>query len=233
MKACLAVCLLLGTAGTVAADDAFALHSQVGFGPTIAPERAEVTTEGGYVGGAGRFEGHLSAEGTLVAGLSLFIAASYGDENDGQKRPAIGAAYQIASPLDHPIGARVSVAFKPDGFDEPEGEIEGSLILSHLMGRDMVRAALVAGTDADGNEGDYEVGGSFLHRTTDRLAIGITGHFRHALVGNPMVRWDMIAGAVGDVAIGGRWRVELLAGVGAAQGNGAGPVGLGSVGIDL
>jgi hypothetical protein len=230
MKALAAVCIL---AGTAAADDDVALHSQVGFGATVIPDRVAVTTEGGYIGGAGRFEAHATAEATLLPGLSVFTSFEYGDESAGQTRPAIGLAYQFLDPRTHPVGVRLSTAYKPDGFDEPEGELESSLVLSHVMGRDVVRTAFTAGTDPDGGEGDYELAASYLHRTSDRIVLGVTTKYRHALYGNAMVRWDWVTGALVDVAIAGRWRVEALGGVGAAQGRGAGPVGPLSLGIDL
>ena len=231
MKAIALVCLL---AGTAAADDDVALHSQVGFGATVVPDRVAVTTEGGYVGGAGRYEAHADAEAAiLLPGLSVFASFEYGDETDGQKRPALGAAYQILDPRTHPFGMRLSAAYKPDGFDEPEGEIEGVLVTSTRIGRDVARVLVAAGTDPDGGEGDYEIGGSYLHRTGERLVLGATTKYRHALYGSAMQQWDLTAGALADVAIVARWRVEALAGVGAAQGRSTGPLGLLSVGIDL
>jgi hypothetical protein len=235
MKAHVVVPILAGLAAPAVADDGMALRSQIGFGATLAPDRVAVTSEGGYVGGAGDFRGHLAAEGTIVSGLSVFAIASYGENDPGQAasgRPALGAAYQISDPRRSPIGARVSLAYKPEGFSEAEGEIEGVTVLSHRFGGDVARALFAFGSDADGHESDGELGGSYLHQTTDRLALGASTRYRHAIGGTAMKRWDLIAGAVADLGFG-RWRVEGMAGVGALQGSGAGPLGLVSIGIDL
>jgi hypothetical protein len=213
-------------------DDA-ALHSAVAWGQTVVPERATLTTQAGYDGAQQRAQATGFVEATILPRLAVFAGVTYGEETAGASRPAIGAAFQISDPHTHLIGARISTAYKPEGFSEPEGEIETVLTLSHLIHRDVVRTFIAYGTDPDGHESDTEIAAGYLHRLADHLVVGGTLRYRYALaLKMPGPRWDLVAGAVGDVVVD-RYRFELLLGAGAVASAGTGPLGLVSVGIDL
>ncbi len=217
------------------ADDA-ALHSTIGWGNTVEPKQVALSTEAGYDGAQQRAEATALVEVALFSRLSAFAAVTYGEETTGASRPAVGLAVQIIDPRSSPVGLRISSAYKPEGFSEPEGEFETILVGSHLFGRNVARAFVAYGRDPDGHESDVEAGAGYLQRVTDNVVIGATTRYRYAIdlkiMGSP--RWDFIGGGVADLAID-RWHFELLLGggaVGTAQTT-YGLLALGSLGIDL
>jgi hypothetical protein len=216
-------------------EDVVALHSSVGWGQTVAPDRVSLATEAGYDGARQLADATAHVEVTLIPRLSVFAAVTYGEESAGTSRPALGAAFQITDPRTTWLGARISTAYKPEGFSEPEGEIETILVLSHLVNTDVARTFVAYGRDPDGHESDVELGLGYLHPLTDNWLVGLTGRGRYAIqLKDVGPRWDLIAGAVGDFTMN-RWRFEALVGGGAVDTTGVkgGLIGLGSVGIDL
>jgi hypothetical protein len=218
-----------------APEEVAALRSSVGWGQTVAPDRASLSTEAGYDGARQLADatGHL--EVTLIPRLSVFAAVTYGEETAGASRPALGAAFQITDPRTTWLGARISTAYKPEGFSEPEGEIETILVLSHLLSTDVARTFVAYGRDPDGHESDVELGLGYLHPLTDAWLVGLTSRGRYAIqLKDVGPRWDLIAGAVGDFVVN-QWRFEVLVGGGAVDTSGVstGLIALGSAGIDL
>jgi len=238
MKRSLAVAVWLAASVAYAEtppDDA-TLRSSVGWGQTVVPERASVTTQAGYDGAQQRAQATGLVEATLLPRLSVFAGVTYGDETTGVSRPAVGGAFQILDPRLHLVGVRISGAYKPEGFAEPEGELESVLVLSHLVDRDVARTFIAYGSDPDGHESDAEVGAGYLHRLADHWVVGSTARYRRAIAMKTPdgPRWDAVGGAVGDLIVG-EWRVEMLVGggaVGAAKVS-TGPLALVSVGVDL
>jgi hypothetical protein len=231
--------LVVITAGTAYADPPYedaALHSSVGWGQTVVPERVSVTTEAGYDGAQQRAEATGLVEARLVSRLSVFTAVTYGEESTGASRPAIGAAFQITDPRTTVLGARISTAYKPEGFSEPEGELETIAVLSHLFARDVARAFVAYGRDPDGRESDVEAGAGFLHRVDDNWIAGVTTRYRYAIALKDPTgpKWDFIGGGVADLVLD-RWRLEVLVGAGVVDtaAVSTGLLALGSVGIDL
>ena len=215
-------------------DDA-ALHSSVGWGQTIVADRASVTTEAGYDGAQQRAEATGLLEATIISRVAVFAAVTYGEETAGASRPALGAAVQIIDPRAFPVGARLSVAYKPEGFSEPEGEIETVMNLSHLFDRNVARVFAAYGRDPDGHESDVELGAGYLQRLARNWVVGVTSRYRYAIaLKDAGPRWDLVAGGVGDFLID-RWRIELLVGAGAVDTTSvaSGPLALASIGLDI
>jgi len=233
------VCIPLGAAaGHDDQDDELAsLRSQVGWGTSINPDRIGVSTEGGWNGGPRRAEVDATVEATILPRASVFATAQYGG-NLINARPAVGVGYQLVDPRTGPDGARITLAYKPEGFTEPEGEIESIVIATRRFGVDALRTMAAYGQDPEGRESDAEVGASYMHRTTPSLVVGATARFRHAIKVKTTMepRWDFIAGGVGSI-VRGRSRIELLLGVDsiAYTPNPAhtGVVGLVSIGAEL
>jgi hypothetical protein len=207
------VCAPLTAAAGDQDDDLVSLRSQVGWGNSVNPDRIGVSTEGGWNGGDRRAEVDATVEATVVARASVFATAQYGGDLTNA-RPAIGAGYQLVDPRTGPNGARLTLAYKPEGFTEPEGEIESVVVGTRRFGGDTLRAMAAYGQDPEGAESDAEVGASYMHRMTPDLVIGATSRFRHAIKVKTTMepRWDFIAGGVGSV-VHGRSRLELLLGV--------------------
>lgn len=194
-------------------DDLATVRSQIGWGPSINPDRVRIWTEGGWEGGDRRAEVAATVEATILSRASVFATAQFGGVED-RSRPALGAAFQVIDPRKSANGARISVAFKPEGFTEPEGEIESVLVLSRRFAGDAVRAMLAYGQDPEGRESDAEAGGSYIHRLTGSFELGATSRYRHAIKVKTTAepRWDLIGGAVGGY-VQGSSRVELMLGV--------------------
>jgi hypothetical protein len=211
MMKTIVVLLLLSV--TAAADpDLSTERSQIGWGTSMNPERVGVWTEGGWSGGEHRAEVDATVEATVLPHASVFVTAQYGGDLTNA-RPAVGAAYQLLDPRQSANGARISVAYKPEGFTEPEGEIEGVLIVSRQIGTDSARLRGAYGQDPEGAESDGELGASYIH-DVGPFEVGGTSRFRHAIKVKTTLepRWDFIGGAVGAY-VRGRSRVELLLGV--------------------
>jgi len=220
-------------------DDLATIRSQVGWGASINPDRVGITGEGGYNGGAGRATANATLEATLFSRASVFANVDYGGIID-HARPALGAAFQIIDPRHGNYGLRASFAYKPEGFTEPEGELEGALVGSRRIGADAIRAMVAYGQDPDFNESDVELGTSYLHRASGHLVVGGTVRFRKALklkMGVVEPDWDFIAGAVGGVWFARHTRAELLVGAYAVaypgRSTGTGAIGLVSIGTEL
>ena len=206
------VCVPL-TAGGDPDNELGALRSQVGWGNSVNPDRLGASTEGGWNGGDRRAEVDATVEATIIARASVFATAQYGGDVTNA-RPAIGAAYQLVDPRTGPNGLRVTVAYKPEGFTEPEGEIESVVVGARQIGADTVRAMAAYGQDPEGAESDAEVGASYIHHLAPNLIIGATSRFRHAIKVKTMMepRWDLIAGGIGSL-VHGRSRLEFLLGI--------------------
>lgn len=216
------------------ADYDLTVRSQIAWGATVNPDTVSLATEGGWNGGDRRAIVSAAVEATLLPRLSLLANATYGGLTD-HTRPAIGAAYQLLDPRTSRIGARLSLSYKPEGFTEPEGELESVLILSHQISGGMVRGMLAYGQDPERRESDVEGGASLVQRVSPDLVIGGTFRYRRGLVIKPgEPSWDALGGVLGGLAFG-RTRVELMIGADGIKYTTAqwGIVGLVSIGTDL
>ena len=164
----------------------------------------------------------------------MVATATYGGLTD-HTRPALGAAYQLLDPRDGGIGARLTLSYKPEGFTEPDGEIESVLILSRRIPGGVLRGMVAYGQDPDRHESDAEGGGSLVMRVAPDLVVGGTFRYRRGLVIKPgEPTWDALGGAIGGLAFG-RSRIELMLGADGIRYTTAqwGIVGLVSFGTEL
>jgi hypothetical protein len=198
------------------ASNDLTLRSQIGFGASVQPNTISFSSEAGYDGAAGKALASGAVEATVYKGLSIRASAEVGGlVKDNYGRPAIGAAYQFLDPRTAPVGLRLSVTYKPEGFTEPEGEIETVAVVTRLIGKDSVRAFTAFGGDADYNESDGEVGGSYLHAFGDSFVAGGMGRYRRAFkvkTGSGEPNWDVTAGGIAALQIMKQARVELFVG---------------------
>nr|HEX4315523.1 hypothetical protein [Kofleriaceae bacterium] len=253
MKTVLAMAVVCAVAAPALADDetpipvdTLTVRTQIGLNPTIVPDKAQVTTQLGYEGAGASSDARSVATAYVEATVlpqyhvSLFAAVLYGDEGAGDAHPSIGIAYQIADPRKSAIGARISTAYKGEGFSELDGEAETVLMLSKLHGADLGRLMLAFGFDPDFHDADGEWGLSYLHAMSSSFALGATGKLRYAFASNPDggLRWDLFAGAAGELTIG-HVRVEGLLGASSIDPTmtgvsvQTGGFGMASVGYDL
>jgi hypothetical protein len=215
-------------------EDLSAVRSQIGWGASINPDRVRISSEGGWNGGDQRVVVSAVVEATVFPRASVLVNATYGGLTD-HTRPAMGVAYQLLDPRTSMTGARISMSYKPEGFSEPEGELESVLVLSRRIGGDALRAMVAYGQDPERRESDVEGGASYLHRIGSDFLVGGTMRYRRGLVlraGEPL--WDLIGGVVGGMAFG-RSRIELLIGDDTIKYSSvrSGIVGLVSIGTEL
>jgi len=154
------------------------------FAPLTMPARVGSTAAfawglGGYdtARQAGLFD--AIAEVRLWGPIALRGGATYSNGTD-RLRPNVGARVQVLRQDAHGVDGSVSVFYKPEGFTEPEGEIETTLAVAHAFDGLTVAGNLVYGQDPEGNERDGEVRVS-LFRRAGRLGYGVDARTRFAL----------------------------------------------------
>jgi hypothetical protein len=188
---------------TVARSGAFlasTLSPQVGAVPAL------VSGYGGYD------TAHKTAIGTVVTEVRLWgpIAIRGGVEYSpirNQPRPTIGGRVQLLRQERHGVDGAVSVFYRPEGFTEPEGEIETYASIGRRFDRVTLLGNLVYGQDPEGNERDGEVRVGSLY-SAGRFTLGLDGRFRFALgtqrgtmaAAEPKV--DLLAGPVAMATVG-------------------------------
>ena len=186
-------------------------RSQIAWGQTLAPDHVSLASESGWDGAARRAVVDASVEATVLPRASVFATTSY-VEIDRQARPGAGVAYQLVDPATRRNGVRISMAYKPEGFSEPGGELESMLVLSRRLDGRVVRAMLAYGSDLEGSESDAECGGSYLQRASSWLYIGATSRVRYGVATRPgEPRWEALAGGLAGIDAGNT-RLELLVG---------------------
>jgi hypothetical protein len=148
--------------------------------PTVASVPATAIGYGGYDGARGRAVGQAFAEVRLWRQLALRGGAELTDASH-RLRPTIGARLQVLSQYSHGVDGAVSVFYRAEGFDEPEGEIESVLSVGRRMGRTTLIANLAYGQDPDGNERDGEVRLAAITQIGARLSVGFDGRWRFDL----------------------------------------------------
>lgn len=205
---------LLALAPAIAAADPSpelelsAAKSRIGWGTTLGPDRVALATDGGWNGAEARAEMHAIVEARVIDRASVFVTTSY----EARARPGVGAAYQLLDPRSRALGLRASFQYKPEGFTEPEGELEGQLVAMRPLGGGAGRLLLAYGQDPEGNEADAELGASYVHHIAGAFVAGASARYRYGIaVKNGEPSWDLLGGAIAGFAPGA-WRVELFLG---------------------
>lgn len=167
---------------------------------------------------AGNFGSKLDgvATGRIGLGYNLSAELSASRSASGNYRPGVGLKWQA---LDRgKIKLAVMGLFRPEGFNEPEGEVELHVIGSARSGRAEVNVNAVVGGDPDGKERDVEgvLGGGY--RVLSNLMVGAEARSRFAL-GTKQEAWGMqehVGGAVAQLDLSG-FNISALAGAGIFQ----------------
>jgi hypothetical protein len=122
-------------------------------------------------------------------------------------RPTIGGRLQVLRQERHGIDGSFSVFYRPEGFSEPEGEIESFISLGRRWERVSVFGNLVYGQDPEGNERDGEIRLASLYGV-GRWSVGLDSRLRFAIgtqrgamaVAEP--RFDLLAGPIAAATVG-------------------------------
>jgi hypothetical protein len=167
-------------------------------------ELAVVSGYGGYDGARNAGIMDVAAELRLYGPLYVRGGATYLSDT-GTLKPTIGLELQFLQQTKHGISASLGVFYKPEGLDEPEGEVEAVLSLGRRFGRTTLLLNAAYGQDAELNESDAELRGAALVRVGRSLFTGFDARYRFAIVSkmNGEPDWDVVAGPVMSYVVSG------------------------------
>ncbi|MBL8620259.1 MAG: hypothetical protein JNK64_03120 [Myxococcales bacterium] len=207
------VAVALGAAGSARAEEGVPsvqparppwLPQPAMVGPTRG--RLEIVAGRGVSGGLAQ----VSAEVALGRGWSISGGAQV---TEAGSRPRGGVAWQARAPVGDRTGVRLSLAYRPEGLVEPEGEVEAAVAFSRRLGVGAGALAVTYGQDPEGRERDAEVAVALGRPIAGRFAVGAVVQGRRAL-GTRLEderRWDALATGVGAVRVDAA-RLELALG---------------------
>ena len=123
--------------------------------------------------------------------------------------PSGMARLQLLSRARQGIDGAVALAYKTEGFNEPEGEIELVMAFGSSIGRWRTLANLAYGQDPEGAERDGELRAALLYTFATRYTLGLDargrfdlGSERRKLLAKNEPRFDLGAGPAFMVAVG-------------------------------
>jgi hypothetical protein len=176
---------------------------------------AYVSAFGGY-DTAGRAPiAATTVEVQLWGPIAIRGGAQYSASREGA-RPSFGGRAQLLRQERHGVDGAVSVFYRPEGFTEPEGEIETFVSLGRRFGRATVIGNLVYGQDPEGNERDGEVRAA-AQVGMGRWTLGAEARARFALGAQHGAQakaeptFDLLAGPVAAATLGS---IAIFAGAG-------------------
>lgn len=161
---------------------------------------------GGYDSARSSPIGSATAEVRVWGPFAIRGGAEYSTIRK-EPRPTIGGRVQLLRQERHGIDGSFSVFYRPEGFTEPEGEIESFISLGRRFERISVLGNLVYGQDPEGNERDGEVRLASLY-SVGRWAFGLDSRLRFAIgtqrsaMAMAEPKFDLLAGPVAAAALG-------------------------------
>ena len=160
----------------------------------------------GYDGARSSPIGGATAEVRIWGPFALRGGAEYSTDRR-VARPTVGGRVQFLRQERHGLDGSLSVFYRPEGFTEPEGEIESFISLGHRFERLSVLGNLVFGQDPEGNERDGEIRLASLCGV-GRWALGLDSRLRFAIGAQRSAnaaaepKLDLLAGPVAAAAVG-------------------------------
>ena len=161
---------------------------------------------GGYDGARSAPIGSATAEVRVWGPFAIRGGAEYSSVRQ-EARPTIGGRVQLLRQGRHGIDGSLSVFYRPEGFTEPEGEIETFVSVGRRFERLTVLGNLVYGQDPEGNERDGEVRLASLY-AVGRWALGFDSRLRFALgtqrsaMAMAEPKFDLMAGPIAATTVG-------------------------------
>ncbi|HYQ04471.1 MAG TPA: hypothetical protein VER96_37620 [Polyangiaceae bacterium] len=176
--------------------------------PSVGPNRALASGFGGYdsAAQAPRFESF--AEARVYGPFALRFGAHMRSENQ-TVAPSITGRVQILSQAKHGFDGGVAVAYKAEGFTEPEGEIEVLIAAARTFGSWRLVGNLAYGQDPEGHERDGEVRAAALCHLGTLYYLGLDSRVRvdlgeenTALKEHEEAKFDFDVGPAFHIALG-------------------------------
>src|SRR6185369_2369165 len=146
--------------------------------PRVGATAALAVGFAGYDGARSSPIGGATAEVRVWGPFAIRGGAEYSTQRK-EARPTVGGRVQILRQERHGIDGSLSVFYRPEGFTEPEGEIESFISLGRRFERVTVLGNLVYGQDPEGNERDGEIRFASLYGG-GRWAVGLDSRLRFA-----------------------------------------------------
>jgi hypothetical protein len=206
--------------------------------PRVGAVPALVSAFGGYDGARGAPIASATAEVRLWGPIAIRGGAEYSQARK-EARPTIGGRVQLLRQERQGVDGALGVFYRPEGFTEPEGEIETFVSLGRRFDRLAVLGNLVYGQDPEGNERDGELRVASLY-AMGRWTLGVDARLRFAIgaqksamaMSEPQL--DLLAGPIatviaGPVALFSELGPSLLKVAGHTSVGVAGLMGIGSV----
>jgi hypothetical protein len=176
--------------------------------PSVGPASAQAAGFAGYSSAERAAVMQSQAEAHAYGPLALRVGVRL-NERGKEVGPSIGARLQLLSQERHGLNAGVALVYKAEGFDEPEGEIEGVLSFSRRLDRWLLLAGLAYGQDPEGRERDGELALATLWQADAWLNLGLDararldlGSKRARLLASLEPTFDLDAGPVATFALG-------------------------------
>ena len=173
--------------------------------PRVGANAALALGFGGYDGARSSPIGMATSEVRVWGPFAIRGGAEYSTIRK-EPRPTIGGRVQLLRQAQHGIDGSFSVFYRPEGFTEPEGEIESFISIGRRFERVSVLGNLVYGQDPEGNERDGEVRFASLYGV-GRWAFGVDSRLRFAIgtqrsaMAMREPRVDLLAGPVGAASV--------------------------------
>jgi hypothetical protein len=176
--------------------------------PRTDSQRGLARALGGYDSARRRAQFEVVADVTVIGPVAVRLGALYGQQRD-TFRPTLGLRVQALSQERQGIDLGVGAFYKPEGFTEPEGEIEVMVMVARRFGRVAAFANIVYGQDPEGNERDGELRLAALYAVTTPLQVGLDARLRFDLGGEEEKRreegeaeYDVLVGPSASYAFG-------------------------------
>jgi hypothetical protein len=176
----------------------------------VGAEAMVVRAYGGYDSAAKEGVFETTAEVRLYGPLAIRGGVVKTSDSD-ELKPEVGMRVQFLNQAAHGVDASFGVFYKPEGFDEPDGEIEAVLAASHSFGDVTALVNLAAGKDMDKDDADAEVRIALLYRLNRAAQIGFDSRLRFSLTDDDDTSpsseeveptLDFVAGPIGSYVIG-------------------------------
>jgi hypothetical protein len=121
-----------------------------------------------------------TAELHVWGAFSMRGGASYA-ELQGSLRPTFGVVWQALRHEAHYIDLALSVDYRPEGFTEPEGEVETIAAVGLPVGPLVLVLSAAYGQDPEGNERDTEARLAIVGDVAKRVILGADSRLRVAI----------------------------------------------------
>lgn len=179
--------------------------------------RALIVAAATYNSAADNTSIDLSGEAQVWGPFRLVLSVTNMIDN---ARPGIGGAIQFLDETKHGVAGSGYLQYKPEGFTEPEGEIEALFSFSKQLGAVRGTLNLAYGQDPEAVERDGEIALAAHIEPMRGLFAGVIARYRDALGSNgdkgTGVLRDLIAGPTGTYVVN-RVGISLTAGVAAVE----------------